>query len=67
MEVKKSNGFYEMTEDEMVEIDAGGWKSALCIFGGTVGLAWSIPIGCLNPGAGLMLAGASLAALDVVI
>lgn len=67
MEKVLNNGFCEMTEKEAVDINAGGWKSALCVFGGTVGLAWSIPVGCLNPGAGLALAGASLAAIDAGI
>ncbi len=67
MEMVLSNGFCELSELEKVDIDAGGWKSALCVFGGTVGLAWSIPVACLNPGAGLALAGASLAAIDAGI
>lgn len=64
MEMVLHNGFCELSENEVMDIDAGGWKSALCVFGGVVGLAWSIPVGCLNLGAGLALAGASIAAID---
>ncbi len=61
------NVFSEMSLNEMMLVDGGSAKEAACGFIGAVGLAWSIPVGILNPGAGLMLAGASLACLDVIV
>lgn len=64
METVLNNGFSEMSWSEMMVIDGGSGKQAACMFFGIVGLAWSIPAACLNPGAGLALAGASLACID---
>lgn len=56
----------ELKEEEMLEIEGGGFKQGACVFLGCVGLAWSLPVACLNPGAGLALVGASLTTLDAV-
>ena len=53
MEVTKSNGFYEMTEDEMVEIDAGGWLS---VIGGGL-----IAAGAIVAGGGAVVVGVGVA------
>lgn len=66
MEMCISSSFSELTEMESLSVDGGSLKQAACAFLGTVGLAWSIPVACLNPGAGLALAGASLACLDAI-
>lgn len=67
MEMVLNNGFSEMTDEQLFDLDGGGWKSALCIFGGIVGLAWSIPVSICNPAAGMTLAGASFCAIDAAI
>jgi lactobin A/cerein 7B family class IIb bacteriocin len=64
MEMVLTNGFYEMTQNEMELVDGGSGKQAACIFLGVVGLAWSVPTTILNPGVGLVLAGSSLACID---
>ncbi len=65
MEMILGNGFCEMSQENLMEVDGGlNWKKALAVFAGTVGLAWSLPVGVLNPGAGLVLAGSSCASLD---
>lgn len=66
MEISMENNFLELTEAESLSVDGGTAKQAACAFFGTVGLAWSIPVACLSPGAGLALAGASLACLDSI-
>ncbi|CAJ1611649.1 hypothetical protein ACSW9K_16620 (plasmid) [Clostridium perfringens] len=54
----------ELTKDELAVLDGEGWKQAGCALLGTVGLGLSLPVSVVNPGAGLILAGTSLAALD---
>ncbi|MFQ7575123.1 MAG: class IIb bacteriocin, lactobin A/cerein 7B family [Lachnospira sp.] len=50
MDVTKSNGFYEMTEDEMVEIDGGAFPVLFVIWGIEVTVGH-----CLAAGAALGL------------
>lgn len=59
-----SNGFCEMSQNEKEQLSGGNIKEGACTFLGIVGLAWSLPVSFLNPGAGLALAGGSLACLD---
>lgn len=58
--------FVEMSVCELEVVEGGGWKEAGAALLGTVGLATSIPVTILNPGAGLTLAGLSAACLDTV-
>ena len=46
----------EMTMDELLVIDGGGWKQAVQVFSGTVAIAVAVPVSVVNPGAGLVLA-----------
>lgn len=43
MEMVMSNGFAELSADEMNEVDGGGWKEVGYAFGGTLLVAW-VPI-----------------------
>lgn len=54
----------ELNKEELALLDGEGWKQAGCAFLGTVGLGLSLPVGVVNPGAGLILAGTSLGLLD---
>lgn len=56
--------FNELTMDEMLDTSGGGWREVVQVTAGTIGLAASLPVAVLNPGAGLMLAGGSLACLE---
>lgn len=65
MEMVLNNGFCEMTFDEMLEIDGGGWKQCVQVFAGTILVAWTPVIGIGagivgTPIAGVTAAGGSL-------
>lgn len=62
MEMVSSNGFSEMTQEEMEMINAGGWKTAAGVFVGTVAVAWS-PVAIFagpQAAAGMALGGLAL-------
>lgn len=56
----------ELKFDELQDVNGGSWKQAGCAALGTIGLAASLPMGIVNPGAGLALAGGSIALFDCV-
>ncbi len=67
MEMVMTNGFAELSVNEMEEIDGGGWKNAIFAAVGTVCVAWSPIIGlAVNPGAGVALFSTGCSALDYV-
>lgn len=59
-------GFMELKSEMLCDVNGGftGWRGGLCTFAGSFGLLWSLPIFCVNPGAGMLLAGGSLSLLD---
>ncbi len=65
MEMILGNGFCEMSQEEMMETDGGGWKTALSAFAGTIAVAFT-PVGCVlgGPGVGAGMFGLGCAALD---
>lgn len=60
----KNINLNELTTEELAILDGEGWKQAGCALLGTVGLGLSLPVGAVNPGAGIILAGTSLSVLD---
>lgn len=57
-----NNGFNEMTEEQMEQIDGGGFWKAAGVFVGTVAIAWSpvAAIACPPAGGGMFLGGLGL-------
>lgn len=65
MSMVLNNGFCEMTENEMMELEGGGWFSGVMAFVGGVGMAASPALGLFfSPGTGMAVFSASCAAMD---
>ena len=62
MEMVLINGFCEMSQEEILFVEAGGWLEAGAVFVGTVSLAFSPVVAFVCPPAagGMALAGLGL-------
>lgn len=62
MDMVLTNGFCEMTENEAMELQGGGFWEAASIFVGTVAVAWSpvVAFACPPAAGGMALGGLGL-------
>lgn len=67
MEMVLSNGFCEMSQAEVNNVNGGykGWQGGMCSLGGALLVSCSVPVLFANPGAGLTIMGAGFALMDL--